>query len=179
MLDNEGYEITFRQWCRQRRIEKRMKRIESGEPDVRALILTRFLECLFAEGIISVVASALMVLGIVPQTQGPILILLGIGLLGYFLFMLLTCHSIFRAVMNVNTYLKINLGGYGVFIILSVLLRCILSTPAFSWVFMPFKIFVFVGMSLEVSLIICHLLMASVIFGTIVNMKVRGMDEEY
>lgn len=177
MLDNEGYEITFRQWRRQRRIEKRMKRMEKGEPNIWSLIFTRFIECMLVEVILSVIISALMVLNVIPQTTGNVLALLGFALVGFALFIVLTGNSIFWAIMNVKTFLKVSLGGYSVLVVLSVLLRIILSISAFSWVFMPFKFFVFLGLHLEASMAICHLIMIALNLALLVNVKLDRMNE--
>lgn len=177
MLDNEGYEITFRQWRRQRRIEKRMKRMEKGEPNIWSLIFTRFIECLLVELVLSVIVSVLMVTNVIPQTTGNILLLLGMALIVFALFTVLTGNSIFWAIMNVKIYLKVSLGGYFTLVVLSVLLRIILSTSAFSWVFMPFKFFVFLGLHLEASMAICHLIMLALNLAVLINVKFDHMNE--
>lgn len=179
MLDNEGYEITFRQWRRQKRIEKRMKRMEKGDPSIWSLICTRFIECLLVEVVISVIISALMVLNVIPQTTGNVLLLLGVALAVFALFIVLTGNSIFRAVMNVKTYLKVSMGGYLALVVLSVFLRIILNTSAFSWIFMPFKFFVFLGLDLEVSMAICHLIMLALNFAILVNVRLDYEEYDY
>ena len=186
MIDKDGYRITFGQWLRQKRIEKRLARMERGEPRAGGLVIRRAIEYFILELIISVVLSCMVYFGVVPSVKMYALVIMAAGFAVYLIYAGITGHQIFWAIGNPKIYLIVNLGGYAVMMFISIIMRLI-HIVAYSWMFLPFKVFTIIGFSAWSSMWICHGIMIVLIFALLINIKfyrynelnTEEYDEEY
>lgn len=169
--------LSFSERRRQRRIHRRRELIEAGEePSILSFIAMRAMELLIPMLVGSFIMSILVTLGWIPSVVGAALCFMGLGLLAYIIYVGITSHQLFFAVMDVKKYLAINLGGYGVVIAVSAIARLI-DIKIFSWMFLPTKVFTLLGLSAWVSLWISHLMVVIVMLVMLINARFIGFDE--
>lgn len=123
----------------------------------------RLLETILPQVIISVVLVMIIDNFLPNSTRETYFILILIALVFYIILQVRNMLGYWFAFPDMETFYKTNFAAYGVLFLINMIMVVPDTGPVYTWLFLPYKLFVMAGIYKTVSAFLVHLILAAVI----------------